>query len=122
MSVTVTSSDGQHSVFFVSTGKGEEETKKQKDQTWDSSQHKVTTAFVKPLLNMDLDDTFGKESASWIHLSSPPQENWKQFSILSSAVHLNSVLAGLGQYRHAHMHGFIVELTDLLGSSIGHTD
>lgn len=75
MSVAVTSSDGQHSVFFASPGNGEEETKRQKDQTWDSSQHKDTAGVVKSLLNTNLDDAFGKESASWIHLSSPSQGN-----------------------------------------------
>lgn len=53
-------------------GNGEEETKRLKDPTWDSYQHKDTAVIAKPLLNMNSDDTFEKESASWIHLSSPP--------------------------------------------------
>lgn len=64
MSIAVTSSDGLHSVFFASPGSGEEETKRQKNQTWDSSQHKDSADTVKTLLNMILDYTFGKDSAS----------------------------------------------------------
>lgn len=58
----------------------QEEIKRQKDQADGIHLNtQMLQVIVKPLLNMNLDVAFGKESTSWIHFSSPSKVNWKMF-------------------------------------------
>jgi len=69
----------------------QEEIKRQKEEADGIRLNaQMLQVIVKPLLGMNLDVAFGKESASWTDFSSPSKVNWKMFSVLGNPVHTSS--------------------------------